>query len=795
MKIADLFADLHLDPSDFQGDIAKIVAEVKALDKLKANLNVDVDAAQASALLAVVRGEVAALDGEDINIDVKADTGGFRASMLEARQGVGALALAIIGLGPALVPIGAAAVIGLAPLLGALTAAGVGVLGFAGIAITAFKHIKDGADLTPEEKALKGSLDAMQASWAELYAVVAKPVLGVVAQGLDLIAKNMPTLGPIIKQAATAFGGLLTQLDQFMQSPFFKQFVSFLVAQAGPSITAFGQIFGNIFKGLMGIMMAFGPTMQSFFQILVSGTASFANWAAQLGGSNGFRSFMEYAKGVLPLVGNFIAQFSIAVGHLIQALAPIGTVILQGVTALLAAFNQLPIGVVTAMAAAIIGFVVAMKAIQIAALAYNAVLAVQTGLMAANAGAANTSGLALAAYGIKIVALQVAQLASAVATGVWTAAQWLLNAALTANPIGIVIVAIAALVAAIILAWKNSETFRTVVIAAWEAIKTAAVTVFNFIKDLITTVWNAIKTATDATWNAIKTTVTTVGAAIHAAVTAVFDAIKTYITTVFGVYKTIIETAWGVIKTIVQAGLQGIKTVVETVFNAIKAVIQTIWNGIKTVIQNEINGAKAIVQAGVGAIKTAIQGLQVIVSTVRGFFGDIVSAVRTKIGDLVSAVREIPGKITSALGNLGHLLYSAGRAIIQGLIDGIKSMFGALGSAAGAALGIIKDHLPGSPVKKGPLRVLNNGYAGKQIMRMIAGGMNSGANLPLGSMRNVAGALAGMTPAGGQFGLRAAPGAAGGGAGISVTQNIRETVDMQAAMAQIEFYATRGTAR
>lgn len=65
---------------------------------------------------------------------------------------------------------------------------------------------------------------------------------------------------------------------------------------------------------------------------------------------------------------------------------------------------------------------------------------------------------------------KVATAASAVATGVWTGAQWLLNAALTANPIGIVIVAIVALVAIIVIAWKRSETFRRIVTGAFRAV-------------------------------------------------------------------------------------------------------------------------------------------------------------------------------------------------------------------------------------------------------------------------------------------------------------------------------------
>ena len=62
-------------------------------------------------------------------------------------------------------------------------------------------------------------------------------------------------------------------------------------------------------------------------------------------------------------------------------------------------------------------------------------------------------------------------LAVKVATTAWTAAQWLLNAALTANPIGLVVIAIAALVAGLILAYQKSETFRNIVDTVWEKLR------------------------------------------------------------------------------------------------------------------------------------------------------------------------------------------------------------------------------------------------------------------------------------------------------------------------------------
>ncbi len=63
------------------------------------------------------------------------------------------------------------------------------------------------------------------------------------------------------------------------------------------------------------------------------------------------------------------------------------------------------------------------------------------------------------------------------ATKAWTAAQWLINVALTANPIGLVIVGIAALVAAIVIAYKKSETFRSIVQATGRGVVAA----FNWI--------------------------------------------------------------------------------------------------------------------------------------------------------------------------------------------------------------------------------------------------------------------------------------------------------------------------
>lgn len=90
------------------------------------------------------------------------------------------------------------------------------------------------------------------------------------------------------------------------------------------------------------------------------------------------------------------------------------------------------------------------------------------------AGSLGSMVAGLAALNLGAGIARVGQLAASAATAVWTGAQWLLNAALTANPIGLVILAIAAIIAIIVVAYKKSETFRALLNALWVSLKAGA---------------------------------------------------------------------------------------------------------------------------------------------------------------------------------------------------------------------------------------------------------------------------------------------------------------------------------
>ncbi len=94
--------------------------------------------------------------------------------------------------------------------------------------------------------------------------------------------------------------------------------------------------------------------------------------------------------------------------------------------------------------------------------------------------------------------MRLKEVALTVAQGAVTAAQWLMNAAMNANPIGLIIIAIAALVTGFILLWNNYEEFRNFWIGLWEQVQStfsvAWEAILNFFTVTIPEGWNAVVT-------------------------------------------------------------------------------------------------------------------------------------------------------------------------------------------------------------------------------------------------------------------------------------------------------------
>lgn len=205
----------------------------------------------------------------------------------------------------------------------------------------------------------------------------------------------------------------------------------------------------------------------------------------------------------------------------------------------------------------------------------------------------------------------------------WTASIWAANAALLANPITWVVLAIAGLVAAVVLAWNKFEGFRNVVTAVWGAIQTAIGAVVGWFQD---TAWPIIKTVAGyigAYYRTLFTIAKTVWGGIARAIGAVVGWFR--------------DTAWPVIRTV--GGYIG--GYYRTLFGIVKGA----WNGIKNAIGSVVNWFRDTVQPKIKAVVDVISGIWGGIKTAAiAAFNGIASAWNNTVGSLTFGVPDwVPG--------------------------------------------------------------------------------------------------------------------------------------------------------
>ena len=148
------------------------------------------------------------------------------------------------------------------------------------------------------------------------------------------------------------------------------------------------------------------------------------------------------------------------------------------------------------------------------------------------------------------------------------AGQWLLNAAMAANPITLIIMAIVALIAALVLLWNKSEAFRNFWIGLWEDIKAIAGTVATAVGEFFVGLWDGLKSGALEAWTAIK---------------EIFAKIPEWFETKF-------KKAWEKVKQVFSAGGKIFDGIKEGILNGLKTVINAIIKGINKVIAIPFQG-------------------------------------------------------------------------------------------------------------------------------------------------------------------------------------------------------------
>jgi phage-related protein len=157
---------------------------------------------------------------------------------------------------------------------------------------------------------------------------------------------------------------------------------------------------------------------------------------------------------------------------------------------------------------------------------------------------------------VQALALAVQERATAVATRVWAATQWALNAALNANPIGLLILAVVAAVAAIILLYKKSDTFRLLVGKLSSAVTSFATAAASAFSTVLTKV-QAVFTWLNNNWSKLE------------------NILKAPFNAAADLFKSLFGTD-GAIVAIVQGVIDDILAIVGKVIDAINVAIRAI---------------------------------------------------------------------------------------------------------------------------------------------------------------------------------------------------------------------------
>lgn len=233
-------------------------------------------------------------------------------------------------------------------------------------------------------------------------------------------------------------------------------------------------------------------------------------------------------------------------------------------------------------------------------------------------------------------------------------------------------------------------------------IATAVTPVINNIASLIQAVLPAIQSAFQICGTYIQGVINAVFPFIQTVVTSVMNVINAIITTVLAAINGDWSGVWEGIQNIVSSVWDGIQSIVSGAINAVSGVISSVLSGISGVFSNVWNGIK-------GAVSGAWSG--------------ITSAVSGGVRSMMSFITSIPSRIMGVFSGAGSWLLSAGRNIIQGLINGITNAIGGAISAVKDAVGGIIDGAKSLLGIASPSKVFD-----REIGRMIPAGLGRGVS-------------------------------------------------------------------
>ena len=273
-------------------------------------------------------------------------------------------------------------------------------------------------------------------------------------------------------------------------------------------------------------------------------------------------------------------------------------------------------------------------------------------------------------------------------------------------------------------AWNGFVEFLTPIVETikglWSSFSEFMSTIWNGIVEVATTAWNTLQPVVETVWGIIQQIISVAIETILPIIQTGLQIIQEIWSGGWEIFKTVVGAAWTIISTVISTVLNVIAGIINTVtsiikgdwsgaWENIKGVAQTVWNGIKSVISTVINAISNVISTVLGTIKNIVttiwNGIKDFISNAINNIKDTVINVANSLKDgfmnvLDSLKNGVSNAIDAVKGFFDRLwnidLSGAGRAIMDGFLNGLKAAWGAVTDFVGGIASWIAEH-------KGPI--------------------------------------------------------------------------------------------
>ena len=383
---------------------------------------------------------------------------------------------------------------------------------------------------------------------------------------------------------------------------------------------------------------------------------------------------------------------------------------------------------------------------------------------------------------------------------------WAFTAALLANPITWIIIAIIALIAAIYLLWTNWDEVSAWLVKAWDWIKDKATEIWGALSDFFADIWETIIGFFTNAWETIKELFFN----LHPLgwVIANWEEVQEFFVNIFEAIADFFTDVWERITGIFSSSTSGIFDGLKERFSETRDWVLNLWESVRDFfigIWDRITGIFDMSLADIWGLIKEWFGAYLTFTTdinqqIYDFIGGLWDSIRDYIGGVLDSIfdwfnswggdmttsasesaKGIFDTIIAWIGNLPGELLNIGRNMIANLAQGIRDRISSVTSAVKDTATAVRNFLPFSPAKEGPLRDIPD------FASYILSGIQSAesdAQRAMGNMLSrVSPQVAMATP--GQSG--AGTSAAGGNAGKTTVNNhyeigqlvVREEADVE----------------